>query len=366
MKEERIVMTLDAGGTNFVFSAYQDSKEIVAPVSIPVKGMALEPLLQTTIKQFRHIETLLPAPPVAISFGFPGPCDYPAGIIGDLENLPCFRGGVALGPMLENEFKIPVFINNDADLFAYGESIKGLLPQINAEFEKAGSPKRFHNLIGITLGTGFGGGIVSHNQLFWGDNAVAGEINRLTNVIYPDFSVEESVTIRGIRNIYARDAGIAFADAPDPKDIYEIALGKREGHKTAAMNAFSEFSVVLAQSLTDAITLIDGIVAIGGGLAGAADLFMPMVMEELRTPYKHIDGQEHSRLELEVFNLDDAEERAEFFKGDVREITVPFSDQKIKYDARKRVGIGRSVLRTDEAAAIGAYAFALNELDKKK
>ena len=43
--------------------------------------------------------SVLPRPPVAISFAFPGPADYPAGIIGDLANLPAFRGGVALGPM---------------------------------------------------------------------------------------------------------------------------------------------------------------------------------------------------------------------------------------------------------------------------
>ena len=35
------------------------------------------------------------------------------------------RLGVALGPMLEEKFRIPVFINNDGDLFAYVEAIAG-------------------------------------------------------------------------------------------------------------------------------------------------------------------------------------------------------------------------------------------------
>ena len=55
---------------------------------------------------------MLNEPPVAISFAFPGPADYKRGIIGDLGNLPSLRGGIALGPMLEAEFGIPVFINN--------------------------------------------------------------------------------------------------------------------------------------------------------------------------------------------------------------------------------------------------------------
>ncbi len=41
--------------------------------------------------------------------------------------------------MLENEFQVPVYINNDGDLFAYGESIAGLLPYINQKLKEAGS-----------------------------------------------------------------------------------------------------------------------------------------------------------------------------------------------------------------------------------
>lgn len=61
--------------------------------------------------------------PVAISFAFPGPADYKNGVIGDLPNFPVFRGGVALGAFLEEEFGIPVYINNDGNLFAYGEAL---------------------------------------------------------------------------------------------------------------------------------------------------------------------------------------------------------------------------------------------------
>src|SRR6266704_999091 len=75
----------------------------------------------------------------------PGPADYPNGIIGDLGNLPGFRGGVALGPMLERKFGIPTFINNDGDLFVYGEAIAGFLPYVNDLLKKAGSPKRYKN-----------------------------------------------------------------------------------------------------------------------------------------------------------------------------------------------------------------------------
>jgi hypothetical protein len=48
--------------------------------------------------------------------------------------------------MLEEKFGIPVFINNDGDLFVYGEAIGGLLPHVNGLLEKAGSPKRYQLL----------------------------------------------------------------------------------------------------------------------------------------------------------------------------------------------------------------------------
>ena len=127
-RDSRVVMTLDAGGTNFRFSAMRGGVAVTETVARPSSGHDLELCLGTIVEGFSSVKAKCPEAPVAISFAFPGPADYPAGIIGDLRNLTGFRGGVALGPMLEERFQIPVFINNDGDLFAYGEAIAGLLP----------------------------------------------------------------------------------------------------------------------------------------------------------------------------------------------------------------------------------------------
>src|SRR6056297_3842494 len=142
-KDKRIVLTLDAGGTNFVFAAIQGGKQVVDDVRLDANADNLERCIQTMKDGFHQVLQKLKESPVAISFAFPGPADYPNGIIGDLQNLPSFRGGIALGPMLEKKFGIPVFINNDGDLFVYGEAIAGFLPEVNKRLLKEGSPKQY-------------------------------------------------------------------------------------------------------------------------------------------------------------------------------------------------------------------------------
>jgi len=69
--EKRIVMTLDAGGTNFVFSAIQGNVEIVSPVTFPSHADNLDNSLATIVNGFTEIKKQLPARAVAISFAFP-------------------------------------------------------------------------------------------------------------------------------------------------------------------------------------------------------------------------------------------------------------------------------------------------------
>ncbi len=65
------------------------------------------------------------------------------------------EGGVALKPVLENKFNIPVFLNNDGNLFAYGEAIAGFLPYVNDALKKRNNIKKYHNLVGLTCAFGW-------------------------------------------------------------------------------------------------------------------------------------------------------------------------------------------------------------------
>jgi len=364
--DNRIVLTLDAGGTNFVFSAMQGNKEIVDPITLPSNADNLNKCLNNILNGFSQVKAKLKTPPSAISFAFPGPVEYTSGIIGDLANLPAFRGGVALGPMLEEKFNLPVFINNDGDLFAYGEAIAGFLPHVNNLLREAGSPKRYNNLLGVTLGTGFGAGIVRNNELYIGDNSCGGEIWLLRNKFNPKTNAEEGASIRAVQRTYSKLSGIPLEQVPSPKDIYEIGLGKKVGNKEAALEGYRQLGESVGDSLSQAITLLDGLIVIGGGIAGASDLFMPALISEMNGTYESPSGVKFPRLALKTYNLDDQNQLKQFLQGDKTEIIVPFSEHKILFDPQKRIGVGISKLGTSKAVAIGASAYALQKLDNMK
>ena len=258
-KDNRIVATLDAGGTNFVFGAMKAGEFIIDPVSVPAQSHDLDLCLQNMVNGFQQVFDKLDEKPVAISFAFPGPADYPNGIIGGyLPNFPSFRDGVALGAFLEGKFGVPVFINNDGDLFAYGEALCGMLPEINNRLKELGSAKQYKNLIGYTLGTGFGIGVVIDNNLNRGDNSCV-ETFCLRHRDMPNVIVEDGVAIRAVCRVYGEQSGNPNHGLT-PKDICEIADGTREGDQAAAKEAFASLGRVAGAAISTAVTIIDGLV----------------------------------------------------------------------------------------------------------
>ena len=360
--DPRVVLTLDAGGTSFRFTAIAGNREVAPGVTLATRGDDLAACLAQIVEGFSRVREQAGDAIAALSFAFPGPADYAAGVIGDLGNLPAFRGGVALGPMLEERFGVPVFINNDGDLFAYGEALHGLLPEVNQLLAHSGSSKRYRNLLGVTLGTGFGGGIVRDGELFVGDNGAAGEIWLERHKLEHGSPAEEGVSIRAVRGVYARRAGLAPDEAPEPSEIAAIARGKASGDGPAAREAFRRLGEVAGDAIANALTLIDGLVVVGGGLAGAAELFLPALVGELNGALELAAGARVPRLELSAFNLDDAKDRERFLADRVREVVVPGSSRKVPHEPDKRTGVGLSRLGTSRAVSLGAYAWALSRL----
>lgn len=363
-KDSRAVLTFDAGGTNFVFSAMKGGQEIVDPITLPSNADHLERCLDTIKTGFDQILTRLDQSAVAISFAIPAPTDYFNGVVGDLKNLPGFRGGVPLAKILENQYQMPVYMNNDGDLYAYGEALGGFLPEVNRIMEVAGNPKRFKNLYGLTLGTGFGGGFVSDGTLIRGDNSIASEVWIISNSITPSRNAEEEVSIRAITRNYKK--AIAQGEELDlsPKDIYKIASGERDGDRDAALKAFETLGTHLGDVIANLVCLTDGLVVMGGGIAGADRFFMPAIMGELGRNFDFRPHDPIPRLIQKAFNLNDEAGRKGLCEITGKFIDLPGTDQQVYYDEQPKVAIGTSRIGTDRAISLGAYAFALNQLDR--
>jgi len=362
--DQRIVVTLDAGGTNFVFSAMRGYDFIVDPITYPSNAHDLDLCLSTMVKGFAEVIEKLDEKPVALSFAFPGPADYKAGIIGGyLPNFPCFRDGVALGPFLKSKFGLPVFINNDGDLFAYGEATGGALPEVNRRIKELGGTSQYTNMLGYTFGTGLGIGSVIDGNLNLGNNCCV-ETFCLRNKRLPEIIAEEGASIRAIKREYGKlinDENHGL----EPYDIFKIAEGEKEGNREAAIKAFELFGEIAGDAFATAVTLTDSLVVVGGGLTGAIKYIKPALLREMRSTLKTMSDETVNRVQLRVFDLDDELEFAKFVVGDPHPIQVYGTEETAVYDPMKRTGLIVSKLGASKAISIGAYVYALNSIDNQ-
>ena len=180
----------------------------------------------------------------------------------------------------------------------------------------------------------------------------------------PDLIVEAGVSVNAVKRLYAEFSGINDSSL-EPKDICDIAAGKRQGDMEAAKKAFHAFGEVAGDAMASAVTLTDSIVVIGGGLTGAAEYYKPALLGQMRGIMHTISGEQVDRIPLKVFDLDDADQFAQFAAGAARPLKIYGSEETVIYDPQKSTGIIKSVLGASKAISIGAYSFALSQLDSK-
>ena len=109
--------------------------------------------------------------------------------------------------------------------------------------------------------------------------------------------------------------------------------------------------------------MLDGIIVLGGGLSKSHTLFMPALLRELRAQLRTRTGQTLPRVPSYVYNLEDEAEFSEFVKGEQRAIPIYGTGETILCDTQKRLGIITSHIGTSVATTIGAYCYALHQLD---
>jgi glucokinase len=165
---------------------------------------------------FAIVDKLIEKKVVAIGIGVPSVVDVEQGIVYDVQYIPSWKE-VHLKFILEERYKVPVFVNNDANCFVLGEYYFG---------KGAG----VENLIGLAIGTGLGAGVIINHHLYAGPNCGAGEFGM---VDYLDHCFEYYASGQYFQNVYHTDGQIVFdkAKAGDPTaQQYYAEMGMHLGN----------------------------------------------------------------------------------------------------------------------------------------
>jgi len=145
---------------------------------------------------FAFTDQLIDRSVASIGIGVPGLVNVREKIVQDVVHIPAWKQ-VPLQAQLEDRYGIPVRVNNDANCFALGEYYFG-------KGRGAGS------LVGVTIGTGLGSGIIINHQLYDGSNGGAGEFGMME---YLDHTLEYYASGQFFQNIYQTDGSVVFNDA---------------------------------------------------------------------------------------------------------------------------------------------------------
>ncbi len=207
--------------------------------------------------------------------------NYYTGTIEYAPNLP-WKGIIPLAKLLEDKFKLPTTLTNDANAAAIGEMTYG-------------AAKGMKDFIMITLGTGVGSGIVANGQLIYGHDGFAGELGH--TIIIPDGRLHQGTGKLGSLESYASATGVRYTaleflektnedsllrsvspDDMDSKKVYEAAI---KGDKLA--KEIYEFTGrILGIAMANAVmsTSPEAIILFGG-LTKAGDLILKPTREHM-------------------------------------------------------------------------------------
>lgn len=262
---------IDFGGTSVKLGVCRGDELLITDEPIPTTqfhGPAA--LIGEMAARVAKLRATYPAI-CAIGVGVPGLVDFDHGFVHELTNVPGWKH-VPLKTILSEKTGLPVLVENDANAMTY------------AEF-RHGAARGLKNVIGMTLGTGIGGGLVLDGKMFRGSGFVAGEIGQMSIDYngkaghYGNLGALEKYT--GNQQI-AEHAVLRYSEAGIEKDIADCTPKKIADAAQAGDDIARQIWAEVADWLGTAISSIAWLLnpdafVIGGGVAQAGDLiFTPL------------------------------------------------------------------------------------------
>jgi glucokinase len=278
---------VDLGGTNLRVAAFTSDYSLLDSLSMPTRvsegpeqvARDIVAGVQKLLRENRGNGNLQ-----GVGVGTPGPLELPAGRLREPPNLPGFDG-FGLKAVLEEQLQMDVLVESDANAAALAECLSGV-----------GRDRGETSLCMLTLGTGVGGGLVLEGRIWHGMSGMAGEPGH--SPIFPD-GPACSCGGRGCLELYASATGLrrmaaeraSDGRAPDIQRVLVEATNNTvaalaqlaEAGHTEARALFREMGRALGLGLANLVNALNlPVYALGGGVAGAWNLFAPAMMETVR------------------------------------------------------------------------------------
>ena len=254
--EHGTVLGVDLGGTTVTVGAVVGGS-VERVVSRRISAQSAEEVVLAEVVD--AIAGLFDDSVVGIGCGVPSVVDVDTGVVYDVENIPSWRE-VPLRALLEQRFGVPCYVNNDANAYVVGEYIFG-------------KGRGFRHVVGITLGTGLGVGVITNGSLYAGANCGAGEIGVMP---HRDATVEAYAA----GQYFPRECGVTG----------EVAYRRARDGDPEALAWFESYGAEVGDAIMIVLYAFDPeAIILGGSISRAFDLFESGMRRSLRSfAYPHV------------------------------------------------------------------------------
>jgi glucokinase len=273
---------VDLGGTKMLVGVVDSQQKVLHESRESSTGKTEDEIVETLAAELEEAREARPDV-AAAGLGIPATIDHEKGVAINAVNLEITD--VPLRQILEDRTKLPVFVDNDANVAALAEFLYG-------------AGREAENMVMLTIGTGIGGGLVLNGEIYRGSIGAGAELGHMVidengppcQGTCPNHGCIETFASG---TALAREGRIAARSHPDSALAKAVADGELTGRTVteaaqagdeAAQGVVATAGRHLGVAFSSYANIFDpDVIVVGGGVSAVGDLLLDPAREELRS-----------------------------------------------------------------------------------